>query len=60
MEGAVCSPDWKGGIEEEGMGRGVSRGKGEKFLLPKPIKCCRKMMLFPKALFLITDFQLNS
>ena len=36
--------------------RGVVRGRG-KFPLPETKKnCCRKMVLFPKALVLVTDF----
>ena len=32
-------------------------GKGEIPPPPKPKNCCRKMVLFPKALFLVTNFQ---
>ena len=35
------------------------RGKGEIPPPPKPQNFCRKMVLFPKALFLVTNFQKN-
>ena len=39
-------------------GKGVARGEtGEIPPPPKPKKCCRKMVLFPKALFLVTNFR---
>ena len=31
------------------------RSQGEGGNLPQPKKCCRKMVLFPKALFLVTN-----
>ena len=34
--------------------KGVARGKGGKFPLRNRKNCCRKMMLFPNALFLAT------
>ena len=38
--------------------KGVARGgKGGNPPPPKPKYCCRKMVLFPKALFLVTNFR---
>ena len=38
-------------------GKGVARGEGE---IPPPRNrknCCKKLVLFPKALFLVTNFE---
>ena len=39
--------------------KGVARGKWGKSPPPPKPKKCRKMVLFPKALFLVTNFQKN-
>ena len=39
--------------------KGVARGKEGKSPSPNWKYCCRKMMLFPKALFLVTNFRKN-
>ena len=41
-----------------GIGKGVARGGRGEIPPPETEKnCCRKMVLFPKALFLVTNFR---
>ena len=42
----------------QGLGqvKGVAKGGGKGEIPPKPKKCCRKVVLFPKALILVTNF----
>ena len=40
--------------------KGVARGKGGKSPPRNRKNCCRKMVLFPKVLFLVTNFRKNN
>ena len=46
----------KKAMQNDKIAKGVARGKGGNSPPPNRKNCCRKMVLFPKALFLVTNF----